>query len=434
MPTNTLPTDSNSVLYEGVRDTSGAQFVAKAGIGAVTTDAGSVASQAQATGSSDGAHATLGTTSDAAYAGSGAAGLVALLKGIYAKLAGTLTVGGSVSVSNFPATQPVSGTFWQATQPVSAAALPLPAGAATSAKQPALGTAGAASADVLSVQGIASMTPLKTDGSGVTQPVSGTVGVSSLPAVSGTVTANAGTGTFTNQQSNVTSDYDTGAGTQTMTMFGVALPASGGAVAGGTAANPVRTDPTGTTTQPVSGAVTANAGTNLNTSLLALEAGGNLAALKADADTLVTNTTGLATQATLAAAKTDLDTLVTQTSGLATAANQATGNTSLASVVTNTAHTNPAGSNTALTTPPAQTNAGSDTALTFSATVNHWCLQNNSSANLYYQLDAAASTATFVLAPGAQVWWDWPVTVMHVFTASAINVNGASGLVLIGRA
>jgi hypothetical protein len=51
----------------------------------------------------------------------------------------------------------------------------LPTGAATSAKQPALGTAGSASADVLSVQGVASMTALKTDGSGVTQPVSGTV-------------------------------------------------------------------------------------------------------------------------------------------------------------------------------------------------------------------------------------------------------------------
>jgi hypothetical protein len=37
-------------------------------------------------------------------------------------------------------------------------------------------------------------------------------------------------------------------------------------------------------TQPVSGTVTANAGTNLNTSALALEAGGNLAAIKTDVD------------------------------------------------------------------------------------------------------------------------------------------------------
>lgn len=90
-----------------------------------------------------------------------------------------------VSGTFWQATQPVSGTFWQATQPISAASLPLPTGAATAAKQPALGTAGSASTDVITVQGITSMTPLKTDGSGVTQPVSGTV------------TANAGTGNFT---------------------------------------------------------------------------------------------------------------------------------------------------------------------------------------------------------------------------------------------
>lgn len=68
------------------------------------------------------------------------------------------------------------------TQPISASALPLPTGAATAAKQPALGTAGSASADVISIQGVASMTALKVDGSGVTQPVSGTVTVNALPA------------------------------------------------------------------------------------------------------------------------------------------------------------------------------------------------------------------------------------------------------------
>lgn len=49
-------------------------------------------------------------------------------------------------------------------------------------------------------------------------------------------------------------DFDTGAGTQPVSLVGIALPASGGAVAGGTATDPVRTDPTGTTTQPVSDA------------------------------------------------------------------------------------------------------------------------------------------------------------------------------------
>jgi len=64
----------------------------------------------------------------------------------------TQPVSGSVSVDNFPATQAVSGTFWQATQPVSgtffqatqpvsAAALPLPTGAATDAKLDSIITA-----------------------------------------------------------------------------------------------------------------------------------------------------------------------------------------------------------------------------------------------------------------------------------------------------
>lgn len=80
--------------------------------------------------------------------------------------------------------EPVVIASDQSTVPVSAVSLPLPAAASTSAKQPALGTAGTASIDVITVQGIASMTALKTDGSAVTQPVSGTV------------TANAGTGTM----------------------------------------------------------------------------------------------------------------------------------------------------------------------------------------------------------------------------------------------
>jgi hypothetical protein len=140
--------------------------------------------------------------------------------------------GGSVTVSNFPSTQPVTGTFWQATQPVSLAALPalaagsnaignvgvtslpalpngsntignvgvtgtlpLPTGAATAAKQPALGTAGASATDVLSVQGIASGTPL---------PVS----IASLPSHPVT-----NAGTFAVQVS--TSALPTGAATET---------------------------------------------------------------------------------------------------------------------------------------------------------------------------------------------------------------------------
>jgi hypothetical protein len=111
-------------------------------------------------------------------------------------------------------------------------------------------------------QGVGGVSAWKVDGSGVTQPVSGTVSVSGTVTVSGTVaatqsgswtvTANAGTGTFTVDQVDTASlDYDSGAGTVNQTVVGIALPGSGGPVAGGTATNPLRTDPTGTTAQPI---------------------------------------------------------------------------------------------------------------------------------------------------------------------------------------
>lgn len=53
----------------------------------------------------------------------------------------TQPISGAVSVSNFPVTQPVSGTFWQATQPVSLAASVAVTGAFFQATQPVSATA-----------------------------------------------------------------------------------------------------------------------------------------------------------------------------------------------------------------------------------------------------------------------------------------------------
>jgi hypothetical protein len=50
-----------------------------------------------------------------------------------------------------------------------------------------------------------------------------------------------------------TLDLDSGGGTVTRVAMGLALPGAGGPVAGGTATNPVRVDPTGTTPQLVKG-------------------------------------------------------------------------------------------------------------------------------------------------------------------------------------
>jgi len=144
-------------------------------------------------------------------------------------------------------TQPVSGTFWQATQPISAAALPLPTGAATAAKQPALGVAGTPSTDVLTVQGAASMTALKVDGSATTQPVSGTV------------TANAGTGSFTVAQataSNLNANVSGTVTVQQSTAANLKVDLSG------TAANATALKVDGSAvTQPISGSLTNISGT-----------------------------------------------------------------------------------------------------------------------------------------------------------------------------
>jgi hypothetical protein len=77
------------------------------------------------------------------------------------------------------------------------------------------------------------------------------------------------------------------------------------------------------TTQPVSGTVTANAGTNLNTSALALETGGNLAAIKAKTDNITACNTGAVV---LAAGTAEIGKL-----GAGTAAIGTVGVTSLAS-------------------------------------------------------------------------------------------------------
>ena len=101
--------------------------------------------------------------------------------------------GGSVELgtsSNPIRTDPTGTT----TQPISASSLPLPSGAATSAKQPALGTAGTPSADVITVQGKTGMTAVVVDGSGVTQPVSGTFFQATQPvSIAATVVVKADT-------------------------------------------------------------------------------------------------------------------------------------------------------------------------------------------------------------------------------------------------
>lgn len=249
--------------------------------------------------------------------------------------------GGTFPVTGtfWQATQPVSGTFWQATQPVSGTVtanigtsgslaldasvtgLQVSQGSTTSGQKGGLGlgavTTAAPSYTTAQSSPLSLTTAgaLRVDASGSTQPVSGTIaatqsgtwtvqpgntpnttawkvdGSAVTQPVSGTITANAGTNLNTSalaldtsvnglllSQGSSTSGQKgtlavgavtTGAPTYTTTQTSPLSLTTAGAL---------RVDASGST-QPVSGTVTANAGTNLNTSLLALESGGNLATL-----------------------------------------------------------------------------------------------------------------------------------------------------------
>lgn len=226
---------------------------------------------------------------------------------------GSAASSGSVSVTNFPASQAVTGAFFQATQPVSASSLPLPAGAATettisdmSAKLPStlsaapgtdtgqaaipvrvisqLGASGGAGGGLTNAELRASAVPVSgafyqatqpvslasaptTPVTGTfwqaTQPVSGPltdtqIRATALP-ISGTVTANAGTGTMAVSLATAPTTPVTGtfwqatqpvSGTVTVTDGAGSLTVDGSISVSNFPA-----------TQPVSGTVTANAGT-----------------------------------------------------------------------------------------------------------------------------------------------------------------------------
>jgi hypothetical protein len=112
------------------------------------------------------------------------------------------------------------------------------------------GVAGTPAGGVLSIQGTVG---------GTAVPVSGTVtatnpSVGTNGAAAPTSSTLLGGSDGTNLQPTRVFDLDTGAGTEYSQGVSLRIPGSGGSVAGGTATNPLRVDPTGTTTQPVSAA------------------------------------------------------------------------------------------------------------------------------------------------------------------------------------
>src|SRR6185369_14648639 len=118
------------------------------------------------------------------------------------------------------------------------------------------GTAGSAAGGIVTVQG---------DPSGVPIPISGNITASNasvgtndaaIPGFSNLIGGSDGT----NLRSLRVFDVDSGGGQQWVLGVGLRKAAGGGSVELGTSSDPIRTDPTGTTTQPVSGTVTANQG------------------------------------------------------------------------------------------------------------------------------------------------------------------------------
>lgn len=152
-------------------------------------------------------------------------------------------------------------------------------------------------------------------------------------AVPATATAS-GFSDGTNMQVPRVFDVDTGAGTQYVKGVNLRISASGGSVEGGTASNPLRTDPTGTTTQPVSasslplptGAATAAKQPALGTAgtpssdVITVQGATSMTALKVD---------GSAVTQPVSAASLPLPT------GASTSANQTTANSSLSTIATN---------------------------------------------------------------------------------------------------
>lgn len=103
--------------------------------------------------------------------------------------------------------------------------------------------------------------------------------IGSNNAAAPTSSAQIGGSDGTNLQAMRVFDADSGGGTQYVLGAVLRKSASGGSVELGTSSDPIRVDPTGTTTQPVSGTVTANIGTSGSLALDATLTGGTQKAI-----------------------------------------------------------------------------------------------------------------------------------------------------------
>ncbi len=67
-------------------------------------------------------------------------------------------------------------------------------------------------------------------------------------------------------------------------------------------------------------------------------------------------------------------------------------------------------------------------------TPNHVMIQNNSAANLNFDLDVAATAGSPVLGPNQILFLDWQTTVLHLLQTGTPNINGTTANNIVIRA
>ncbi len=214
---------------------------------------------------------------------------------------------------------PVSGTFFQATQPVSAASLPLPSGAATATNQ-TTGNTSLSNIDGKLPALVSSRVPV--DGSGVTQPVSGTFWQATQPvSIASSVPV---TGPLTDAQLRAST-----------------VPISGTVTANTGLSQPLTDAQLRASAVPVSGTVTANTGltqplTDTQLRAAAVPVSGTFFQATQPVSGTVTANTGLSqplTDAELRASAVPVSVgSIALPTGASTSALQTTGNSSLSSI------------------------------------------------------------------------------------------------------
>jgi hypothetical protein len=118
------------------------------------------------------------------------------------------------------------------------------------------GTPGSPNGGIITIQGDPSGTPVPISGNITASNASVSDNDQAIPLFSNLIGGSDGT----NLRPLRVFDVDSGGGQQWVLGVGLRKSAGGGSVEFGTSSDPIRTDPTGTTTQPVSGTVTANQG------------------------------------------------------------------------------------------------------------------------------------------------------------------------------